>query len=128
VTADHQHIAILAIKHRRISRTIICSEQMATLEQPSPLPEVDPGASGTWDEEPSEIQEDAVPAATDPSSSSGQSVYDADSVMGESGRTYHGYKQGKYYLPNDSVSPPGVLSSMYRTSPLQMEQTYISKL
>lgn len=35
---------------------------------------------------------------------SGSSVIDPDSVLGESGRYYHGYKDGKYFLPNDEVS------------------------
>jgi hypothetical protein len=34
---------------------------------------------------------------------SGVSVHDHESVIGESGRLYHGYKAGKYYLPNDAV-------------------------
>lgn len=33
----------------------------------------------------------------------GKSVIDPDSVLGDSGRWYHGYKDGKYLLPNDSV-------------------------
>lgn len=33
----------------------------------------------------------------------GNSVVEPDSVLGESGRLYHGYKQGKYFLPNDAV-------------------------
>jgi hypothetical protein len=33
----------------------------------------------------------------------GSSVVEPDSYMDESGRTYHGYKQGKYFLPNDPV-------------------------
>ncbi|KAH8682540.1 hypothetical protein BX600DRAFT_506126 [Xylariales sp. PMI_506] len=32
---------------------------------------------------------------------SGGSVIEPDSVLGESGRLYHGYKEGKYFLPND---------------------------
>lgn len=35
----------------------------------------------------------------------GSSVVDTDSVL-ESGRLYHGYKDGKYFLPNDAVSSP----------------------
>jgi hypothetical protein len=33
----------------------------------------------------------------------GRSVIEPDSVLGESGRLYHGYKEGKYLLPNDAV-------------------------
>jgi hypothetical protein len=33
----------------------------------------------------------------------GTSVVEPDSILGESGRLYHGYKEGKYYLPNDAV-------------------------
>lgn len=33
----------------------------------------------------------------------GDSVYDPDSDLGASGRFYHGYKDGKYFLPNDAV-------------------------
>ncbi|KAK8131323.1 S-adenosyl-L-methionine-dependent methyltransferase, partial [Apiospora sp. TS-2023a] len=34
---------------------------------------------------------------------SNASVYEPDSVVGESGRLYHGYKEGKYFLPNDAA-------------------------
>ncbi|KAH8658457.1 S-adenosyl-L-methionine-dependent methyltransferase [Xylariales sp. PMI_506] len=33
----------------------------------------------------------------------GGSVVDPDSVLGESGRLYHGHKDGKYFLPNDAA-------------------------
>lgn len=33
----------------------------------------------------------------------GTSVVEPDSVLGESGRLYHGYKEGSYFLPNDAV-------------------------
>ncbi|KAH8651246.1 S-adenosyl-L-methionine-dependent methyltransferase [Xylariales sp. PMI_506] len=33
----------------------------------------------------------------------GGSVIDPDSVLGESGRLYHGYKEGTYFLPNDAA-------------------------
>lgn len=33
----------------------------------------------------------------------GSSVIDPTSVLGESGRLYHGYKDGKYFSPNDAV-------------------------
>lgn len=33
----------------------------------------------------------------------GTSVVEPESVLGESGRLYHGYKDGKYLLPNDAV-------------------------
>lgn len=36
----------------------------------------------------------------------GSSILDANSVTDESGRTFHGYKEGKYFLPNDAVGPP----------------------
>jgi hypothetical protein len=36
--------------------------------------------------------------------SAGSSVVEPDSVLGESGRLYHGYKEGRYFLPNDAVS------------------------
>lgn len=35
----------------------------------------------------------------------GCSVIDMNSIPDESGRTFHGYKEGKYFLPNDAVSP-----------------------
>ncbi|KAK8044233.1 hypothetical protein PG993_004257 [Apiospora rasikravindrae] len=35
--------------------------------------------------------------------SSGASVFEPLSVAGESGRLYHGYKEGKYFLPNDAA-------------------------
>ncbi|KAK8053101.1 hypothetical protein PG996_012402 [Apiospora saccharicola] len=35
--------------------------------------------------------------------SSNASIYEPDSVVGESGRLYHGYKEGKYFLPNDAA-------------------------
>lgn len=33
----------------------------------------------------------------------GSSVVEDDAVLAENGRTYHGYKEGKYFLPNDPV-------------------------
>ncbi|KAH8646145.1 S-adenosyl-L-methionine-dependent methyltransferase [Xylariales sp. PMI_506] len=33
----------------------------------------------------------------------GESVIDTQSVVGDLGRTYHGYKEGKYFLPNDAA-------------------------
>ncbi|KAF3019015.1 hypothetical protein E8E14_013185 [Neopestalotiopsis sp. 37M] len=33
----------------------------------------------------------------------GTSVVEPDSVLGESGRLYHGYKEGKYFIPNDAA-------------------------
>lgn len=45
----------------------------------------------------------------------GETVPDPDSVYDDdSGRSFHGYKFGKYYLPNDGVSLPAgaVRSSM----------------
>ncbi|KAI1849523.1 hypothetical protein JX265_013638 [Neoarthrinium moseri] len=35
--------------------------------------------------------------------SSGSSVAEPGSILGESGRTYHGYEPGKYFLPNDAA-------------------------
>ncbi|KAH8674129.1 S-adenosyl-L-methionine-dependent methyltransferase [Xylariales sp. PMI_506] len=35
--------------------------------------------------------------------STGDSVIDGESVLGDFGRTYHGYKEGKYLLPNDAL-------------------------
>ncbi|KAH8648496.1 S-adenosyl-L-methionine-dependent methyltransferase [Xylariales sp. PMI_506] len=35
--------------------------------------------------------------------SEGNSVVEPDSVLGESGRLYHGYKDGTYFLPNDAA-------------------------
>ncbi|KAH8651155.1 S-adenosyl-L-methionine-dependent methyltransferase [Xylariales sp. PMI_506] len=34
---------------------------------------------------------------------SGGSIVEPDSVIGESGRLYHGYKEGKYFMPNDAA-------------------------
>lgn len=34
---------------------------------------------------------------------SAPTVVEPDSVTGDDGRTYHGYKQGAYVLPNDAV-------------------------
>ncbi|KAI1847900.1 hypothetical protein JX265_001906 [Neoarthrinium moseri] len=31
------------------------------------------------------------------------SIVEPDSVLGDSGRLYHGYREGKYFLPNDSA-------------------------
>lgn len=36
--------------------------------------------------------------------SAGCSVIDTNSKLDDSGRTFHGYKEGKYFLPNDAVS------------------------
>lgn len=38
----------------------------------------------------------------------GMSVIDPDSILDESGRLYHGYKDGKYLLPNDAVCSPAL--------------------
>ncbi|KAH8647171.1 hypothetical protein BX600DRAFT_503350 [Xylariales sp. PMI_506] len=35
--------------------------------------------------------------------SEGNSVVEPDSVLGESGRLYHGYKEGAYFMPNDAA-------------------------
>lgn len=59
--------------------------------------------AGEWDANLLEAEANYVPNDSESVSSSGQSVYDAESVVGESGRLYHGYKQGKYLLPNDAV-------------------------
>lgn len=40
----------------------------------------------------------------------GTSIVEPDSVLGESGRLYHGYKEGSYLLPNDAVSVPSLES------------------
>jgi hypothetical protein len=34
----------------------------------------------------------------------GSTVAEPESVLGRSGRTYHGFKEGKYFMPNDGVS------------------------
>jgi hypothetical protein len=39
---------------------------------------------------------------------SGCSVLDVESITGDFGRTYHGYKEGKYLFPNDGVRTPTV--------------------
>ncbi|KAK7977014.1 S-adenosyl-L-methionine-dependent methyltransferase [Apiospora saccharicola] len=36
--------------------------------------------------------------------SSGSSIVEPQSVQGENGRLYNGYREGKYFLPNDAVS------------------------
>lgn len=36
----------------------------------------------------------------------GGSILETDSVIGQFGRSYHGYKEGKYLLPNDFVRIP----------------------
>lgn len=40
--------------------------------------------------------------------STGCSVTDSNVVVGEAGRTYHGYKEGAYDLPNDAVLNPPI--------------------
>lgn len=34
----------------------------------------------------------------------GTSVFEPESVWDNNGRSYHGFKEGKYFLPNDAVS------------------------
>lgn len=34
----------------------------------------------------------------------GSTIAEPESVLGRSGRTYHGFKEGKYFMPNDGVS------------------------
>lgn len=41
---------------------------------------------------------------------SGSSVLDVESITGDFGRTYHGYKEGKYLFPNDGVRMPALIS------------------
>ncbi|KAH6647071.1 S-adenosyl-L-methionine-dependent methyltransferase [Truncatella angustata] len=62
----------------------------------------EPQGAGQWDIDVLEGEANYVSDDAESSKSSGQSVYDADSVVGESGNLYHGYKQGKYFLPNDA--------------------------
>lgn len=81
------------------------------------VPAADPTlpSSGAWDLEPLLAASSA--SGSDPSfveqanahidaalsRTDGKSVIEPDSVLGESGRLYHGYKEGKYMLPNDAV-------------------------
>ncbi|KAK8064251.1 hypothetical protein PG996_008903 [Apiospora saccharicola] len=48
--------------------------------------------------------------------STGSSIYEPDHVVGESGRRYHGYKEGSYLLPNDEVR---------HTSPVAIEESLL---
>lgn len=68
--------------------------------------EQQPDDAGQWDVNLLEAEANYMPNDDDSNKSSGQSVYDAESVVGESGNLYHGYKQGKYFLPNDAVRTP----------------------
>lgn len=51
----------------------------------------------------------------------GESVIDTAAVFDDSGRSYHGYKQGKYFLPNDGVLIPKLFFRTM-TDPKQPEQ------
>lgn len=75
------------------------------------MPEADDGeysASGTLpvvalgDPSYSGVANDLVNASLN-GTPGGSSVVDPDSVLGDSGRLYHGYKDGKYFFPNDAV-------------------------
>ncbi|KAK9776349.1 putative S-adenosyl-L-methionine-dependent methyltransferase [Seiridium cardinale] len=59
--------------------------------------------AGQWDMEVLEAKANYMMVDDDSSKSSGQSVYDAESVVGESGNLYQNYKPGKYLLPNDAA-------------------------
>lgn len=72
----------------------------------SPLNTQELEDAGQWDINLLEAEANYVPKGDESSKPSGQSVYDADSVVGESGNLYHGYKQGRYLLPNDAVKTP----------------------
>lgn len=39
-----------------------------------------------------------------PREPTGSTIVEPDSVFDDSGRSFHGYKEGKYFLPNDAVS------------------------
>jgi hypothetical protein len=41
-----------------------------------------------------------------PREPTGSTIVEPDSVFDDSGRSFHGYKEGKYFLPNDAVSQP----------------------
>ncbi|KAI1854313.1 hypothetical protein JX265_000721 [Neoarthrinium moseri] len=71
----------------------------------SDVREDDGDSPGQWDLDMSELDDSDKPEEEDieANPSSGQSVYDTDSVVAESGISYHGYKPGKYYLPNDAA-------------------------
>jgi hypothetical protein len=66
------------------------------------------GAQSTWTNAGDFAIESRTPVAIDREnktrSPTGSSVLDADSVYDDSGRFFHGYKEGKYFLPNDGVS------------------------
>lgn len=40
----------------------------------------------------------------------GSSAVDPDSVLGDSNRLYHGFKDGKYFFPNDAVRSHDLLT------------------
>ncbi|KAK8106595.1 S-adenosyl-L-methionine-dependent methyltransferase [Apiospora kogelbergensis] len=46
----------------------------------------------------------------------GSSIYEPDHVVGESGRQYHGYKEGSYLLPNDEGS------AFYQHNPAEQDR------
>jgi hypothetical protein len=64
-----------------------------------PMPESEQQDTSLPGSDKVQIPEDNAPLIT-----SGHSIHDQQSVLGDSGRLYHGYKQGKYFLPNDAVS------------------------
>ncbi|KAF3008195.1 hypothetical protein E8E14_008223 [Neopestalotiopsis sp. 37M] len=65
----------------------------------------------------------------------GLSVIDPSSVLGDSGRLYHGYKDGKYYFPNDAAEQDRLdlqhhlmtllLDGWYGLAPLQQVPEYV---
>lgn len=86
--------------------------QLFTEQRPIAESEVEPIADGSWIQNiPAPQRQFSFPEiANDMINKSlgrnpgGTSVVEPDSILGESGRLYHGYKDGKYLLPNDAVS------------------------
>lgn len=60
--------------------------------------------------------------------SSGASVVEPNSVTEENGRTYHGYKQGKYFGPNDGVSKPDLIWNRTRGSVAYREDCRLNRI
>lgn len=60
--------------------------------------------SGSVSSQPTSI---LMPAGV-PREPTGSTIVEPDSVFDDSGRSFHGYKEGKYFLPNDAVSLPSI--------------------
>ncbi|KAK7993112.1 hypothetical protein PG991_016291 [Apiospora marii] len=60
--------------------------------------------------------------------SSGSSVVEPNSVTEDNGRTYHGYKEGRYFAPNDAVQQDRLDMGHYATTVMMSNRLYLAPI